>query len=436
MRVMASDERIVVVVLLAAVLAAATASASVPPRATQPVLDRRVFAVSPASSQSPSEDPPLPILDEATFETFDAAAHVDLPPADAAALIAAHLESIVTIDKPASLALFAVSPKRTSGLFASLAENHINGEREFARARWFDPNTGSFLSPDPEGYGDSSNLYAFCGGDPVNCSDPRGERAMTGEDRQRLAMLKARGKKLYDDFTTTGRGSFMQPMRVNVDRAWHDTSGIPGGDYETQMVTATVTTQESYELAKRTMVNDIATFQVAVARADADGEIYYVPGQGFTTVTAADARRARTTTIVAAGVFFTTDTLPMIFSPARLEPVEEIGGIQVPRSEVARFKGVGAKANRDRGNAWRDEIADTIRAQGGEARTEVEKDTPFGPRFIDVEVGPVDDPLGGIEAKEGNSRYKPDQRSKDEWLRRQKYPVHLLRKPPTGGGKP
>jgi RHS repeat-associated protein len=43
------------------------------------------------------------------------------------------------------------------------------------RNRWYDPSTGTFLSPDPIGYdGGSSNLYAFCGGDPVNCSDPTG----------------------------------------------------------------------------------------------------------------------------------------------------------------------------------------------------------------------------------------------------------------------
>lgn len=45
----------------------------------------------------------------------------------------------------------------------------------YARARWYDPGTGSFLTPDPLGYIDSSNLYAFAGGDPVNFSDPTGE---------------------------------------------------------------------------------------------------------------------------------------------------------------------------------------------------------------------------------------------------------------------
>ncbi len=45
----------------------------------------------------------------------------------------------------------------------------------FARARWYDPTTGSFLSPDPLGYLDCANLYAFAGGDPVNRRDPTGE---------------------------------------------------------------------------------------------------------------------------------------------------------------------------------------------------------------------------------------------------------------------
>ncbi len=138
---------------------------------------------------------------------------------------------------------------------------------------------------------------------------------MTPEDEAQLAALKARGKKLHDDFTKTGRATFRQPMRVPVDKKWWDTSGVPGGNYTAQMVNATVTNEESYQLARRTMVNDVATFQQAVARADQNGEIKYVPGQGFTTVTAADARRATTTTWIAVGTFFATDTLPLLASP-------------------------------------------------------------------------------------------------------------------------
>lgn len=42
------------------------------------------------------------------------------------------------------------------------------------RDRWYDPSTGTFLTPDPEGYGDSSNPYIFGKADPVNNSDPTG----------------------------------------------------------------------------------------------------------------------------------------------------------------------------------------------------------------------------------------------------------------------
>ncbi|HMJ86985.1 MAG TPA: RNase A-like domain-containing protein [Vicinamibacterales bacterium] len=44
----------------------------------------------------------------------------------------------------------------------------------FARARWYDPATGMFITPDPMGYHDASSLYAFAAGDPVNQRDPAG----------------------------------------------------------------------------------------------------------------------------------------------------------------------------------------------------------------------------------------------------------------------
>ncbi|MBW3565715.1 MAG: DUF2235 domain-containing protein [Acidobacteria bacterium] len=63
-------------------------------------------------------------------------------------------------------------------------------ELNYLRARWYDPDTGTFLSPDPLGYQDSSNLYAFCAGDPINCSDPTGLAGYffdgTGNDRAKM----------------------------------------------------------------------------------------------------------------------------------------------------------------------------------------------------------------------------------------------------------
>ncbi len=42
------------------------------------------------------------------------------------------------------------------------------------RARWYDPETGRWLSNDPIGISGGLNLYAFCGNDPVNFVDPIG----------------------------------------------------------------------------------------------------------------------------------------------------------------------------------------------------------------------------------------------------------------------
>ncbi|MHB0970792.1 MAG: RHS repeat-associated core domain-containing protein [Thermoanaerobaculia bacterium] len=54
----------------------------------------------------------------------------------------------------------------------------------FMRDRWYDPSTGTFLTPDPEGYADSSNLYIFGKGDAVNNSDPTGRRVGLWGDSQ------------------------------------------------------------------------------------------------------------------------------------------------------------------------------------------------------------------------------------------------------------
>jgi RHS repeat-associated protein len=42
------------------------------------------------------------------------------------------------------------------------------------RARAYDPRIGRFVSPDPIGYGDGMNMYAYVGNDPINRWDPMG----------------------------------------------------------------------------------------------------------------------------------------------------------------------------------------------------------------------------------------------------------------------
>ena len=44
----------------------------------------------------------------------------------------------------------------------------------YVRARYYNPEIGRFLSPDPIGYGDGLNMYAYVSNDPVNLRDPLG----------------------------------------------------------------------------------------------------------------------------------------------------------------------------------------------------------------------------------------------------------------------
>jgi RHS repeat-associated protein len=89
--------------------------------------------------------------------------------------------------------------------------------------------------------------------------------------------------------------------------------------------------------------------------------------------------------------------------------------------------------NRNAGNAFRDEIAGALEAEGRQVATEIYKKTPFGPRIIDIEVSNGGRVLGGIETKVGSSRYNPLQRIKDIWLDTNTpggYPVQEVRRPP------
>ena len=53
----------------------------------------------------------------------------------------------------------------------------LGDDFHYYRARIYDPRLGRFLQPDPIGYGDGMNMYAYVGGDPVNFTDPSGHCA-------------------------------------------------------------------------------------------------------------------------------------------------------------------------------------------------------------------------------------------------------------------
>jgi len=92
--------------------------------------------------------------------------------------------------------------------------------------------------------------------------------------------------------------------------------------------------------------------------------------------------------------------------------------------------GPSVQDNRTKGQKAEDEVATDLENAGRDVDRQVRKDTPFGPRIIDIEVKDKNgNVLGGVEVKSGGSRYRHDQRSKDEWLRQDGYSVDIVRKP-------
>jgi RHS repeat-associated protein len=58
------------------------------------------------------------------------------------------------------------------------------------RARWYSPEIGRFLSPDPAGLVDGTNLYAYAQNDPVNFFDPSGLSRQATQDNPGLGTSK------------------------------------------------------------------------------------------------------------------------------------------------------------------------------------------------------------------------------------------------------
>jgi RHS repeat-associated protein len=76
-----------------------------------------------------------------------------------------------------SLYLVASSESRTGMAMGFKAAPFVEAATGlvYLRERWYDASTGTFLTPDPMAYEDSSNLYAGFALDPVNNFDPTGK---------------------------------------------------------------------------------------------------------------------------------------------------------------------------------------------------------------------------------------------------------------------
>ena len=132
-----------------------------------------------------------------------------------------HLGSIIaTADATgASTAIYTYGPFGESSLTTGIRYGYT-GQRSMAalgllyyKARFYSPSLGRFLQPDPIGYADDLNLYAYVGNNPVNFTDPSGLI---------LTDAKLLGGKLATGFSDFG-GAFAD--RVMSGEAARDIAG-------------------------------------------------------------------------------------------------------------------------------------------------------------------------------------------------------------------
>jgi RHS repeat-associated protein len=92
--------------------------------------------------------------------------------------------TLYALGAPRTAAFTGGDPQRlivSSPFHAHPFQDPLTGQN-YVRARWFDLHSGAWLTPDPGGYVDGSNLYAYAGGDPVNASDPTGRQTEGSDD--------------------------------------------------------------------------------------------------------------------------------------------------------------------------------------------------------------------------------------------------------------
>ena len=86
----------------------------------------------------------------------------------AGSLAAGTVQSIVAFDE------YGRAGSASGYRFGFTGQMRLGGDLHFYKARMYYPALGRFLQPDPIGYGDGMNMYAYVGGDPVNAGDPDG----------------------------------------------------------------------------------------------------------------------------------------------------------------------------------------------------------------------------------------------------------------------
>jgi hypothetical protein len=327
--------------------------------------------------------------------------------------------------------------------------------------RVYDPVIGRFLSADPVLGGGSQGLnrYSYVLNNPLSRTDPSGfepkvPKRFAGMTEQEievyhdkmvdslahannLAMFMAETLQGFGDSSESrmwGRSSSSGACFTFACTANNLLSGFTGVRGGPTIVSA----RDGFDFDRG---NASGVFTIGVSGENADGgphsDISYActeerPDCGAGVVECSNC--VRYTAGPEPGLGEPDAELAALFSGGEIKAAAVIAALGlkglIRLSTRAATQTAQVTLNRIAGNAFRDQLAKALQQAGRDVELEVYKRTPFGGRFIDIEVSQNGKILGGIEAKSGSSRYLPIQQLKDWWLKTfENYPVNVARGP-------
>ncbi len=215
----------------------------------------------------------------------------------------------------------------------------------YARNRWYDARTASWLSEDPKGAVDSPNLYAFVGWGPHVATDPMGMRALDEEDLARLARAQQVKDMVRMELRETGTfsGQYLPPV---IRESLAAQIGLTGKDE---------LTRENYHQVLALIDIEAGSYRTAVAKAGEGQPVvpthpfFRVPfeynGEWITPIKwrpgVTDQERERNYKI-GLGIMLVTEEIPMMFAGRLRQPGQPLVEARpAPRKRGPKPKGTG-----------------------------------------------------------------------------------------------